>query len=78
MRSMSAAESGPVAGMRDPHGGMSVSFKYKRLWSGWPGTTNDSPELPHSDPLAARLRIDVRTAAAPPVTLKRPPVEPLL
>lgn len=31
MRSRSAAGNAPVGGMREPHGGMSVSLRYKRL-----------------------------------------------
>src|SRR5215510_7497517 len=63
-RSISSELSGAVGGMRDPHGGMSVSFRYSRLMSGLPGTTNDKPPLVHSELLAGLLSSELRTALA--------------
>ena len=75
-RLISSVVSAPVGGMREPQGGVSVSFRYKRLMSGFPATTNDKPELAHCDPLAGLSSSELRTAlAVPALRLKLPPVE---
>jgi hypothetical protein len=44
--------------------------------SGWLGTTNDMPELEHSEPLAGLFSSELRTALALPAEmLKLPPVD---
>jgi len=74
-RPISSAVSDPVGGIREPHGGISVSFRYSRLMSGLPGTTNDKPDVVHSEALAGRLRSEVRIALAlPDWRLRLPPV----